>query len=114
MKKTWRIVAIRQIRQSFLPAKVLFYTVVQENMRWQHSYIVYSKVQLVYYYSYSATIVLSILLQLLQLGTTTATIATYIVQLLQLSTTTATYVVLLLQLSSILLQLSTTTATTAT
>ena len=27
-KKTWRIVAIRQIRQSFLPAKVLFYTVV--------------------------------------------------------------------------------------
>ena len=26
-KKTWRIVAIRQIRQSFLPAKVLFYTV---------------------------------------------------------------------------------------
>ena len=27
-KKTWRIVAIRQIRQSFLPAKVLFYTVI--------------------------------------------------------------------------------------
>ena len=27
-KKTWRIVAIRQIRLSFLPAKVLFYTVV--------------------------------------------------------------------------------------
>ena len=26
-KKTWRIVAIRQIRQNFLPAKVLFYTV---------------------------------------------------------------------------------------
>ena len=26
-KKIWRIVAIRQIRQSFLPAKVLFYTV---------------------------------------------------------------------------------------
>ena len=54
-------------------------------MRWQHSYVVYSEVQLVYYYSYSATIVLSILLQLLQLGTTTATIATYIVQLLQLT-----------------------------
>ena len=28
-KKTWRIVAIRQIRQSFLPAKVLFYTVYE-------------------------------------------------------------------------------------
>ena len=27
-KKTWQIVAIRQIRQSFLPAKVLFYTVL--------------------------------------------------------------------------------------
>ena len=27
-KKTWRIVAIRQIRQIFLPAKVLFYMVV--------------------------------------------------------------------------------------
>ena len=28
-EKTWRIVAIRQIRQSFLPAKVLFYTVYE-------------------------------------------------------------------------------------
>ena len=31
-KKTWRIVAIRQIRQSFLPAKVLFYTVLQYSL----------------------------------------------------------------------------------
>ena len=28
-RECWRIVAIRQIRQSFLPAKVLFYMVIQ-------------------------------------------------------------------------------------
>ena len=35
-KKTWRIVAIRQIRQSFLPAKVLFYTVADFLSLWNH------------------------------------------------------------------------------
>ena len=34
-EKTWRILAIRQIRQSFLPAKVLFYTV------FVYTYVIY-------------------------------------------------------------------------
>ena len=36
-KKTWRIATIRQIRQIFLPAKVLFYTVVHFNKLTVHT-----------------------------------------------------------------------------
>ena len=55
VNKTWRIVAIRQIRQSFLPAKVLFYTVcnnyaclqalVNNALAWQSSCVIANNAQ---------------------------------------------------------------------